>query len=101
MATYAELYALASKDSALNNRVVVACFVSAETIMSDPSPPANQPNHLVWAQGVFANPKAEAKRMLPAVLAANKDLGVAAIQGASDSAIQTNVDDHVDLFAGS
>lgn len=99
MATYEELFTLKSND-ALRNKVSVACVVAADAIRSDPSPPGNQTNRLLWAAAVMANPQAEADRMLWAVLATNKDQEVASIQGASDSAIQTNVDAAVDLFAG-
>lgn len=37
--------------------------------------------------------------MFLAVLAANNAATVANITGATDVAIQTNVDDHIDLFA--
>ena len=48
----------------------------------------------------MTNPKAASQPMLWAVLAANKDTTVQNIINATDSAIQTNVDNAVDLFAG-
>lgn len=98
MATYAELYNLRN-DSALRNKVVVAVIVAAETIMNEDGGTANHANRLIWAGSVFANPGFEADRMFMAVLAANSDLTVTQIQEASDAAIQTNVDAHIDLFA--
>ena len=98
MATYEELYGLRS-DSALKNRVTVACIISAEGIMSEDGGTPNHANRLIWAATVFASPSQEADRMYWAVLAANQGASVAQIQSATDSAIQTNVDDHVDLFA--
>ena len=98
MATYAELFGL-KNDSALRNRVTTACIVAAEVIMNEDGGTSNHANRLVWAAAVFAGPASEANRMFMAVLAANKDVAVAQIQSASDAAIQTNVDDHVDLFA--
>lgn len=98
MATYAELFSLRN-DSALKNKVTIAVVVAAETIMNEDGGTANHANRMVWASAVFANPGNEADRMFMAVLAANKDLTAAQIQAATDTAIQTNVDDHVDLFA--
>ena len=98
MATYEELYGLRN-DSGLRNRVVVACIISAEGIMSEDGGTPNHANRLIWAAAVFASPTQEAERMYWAVLAANKDATIAQIQSATDAAIQTNVDAHVDLFA--
>lgn len=98
MATYEELYNLRT-DSALKNRVTTACIIAAEAVMLEDGGTANHANRLLWARAVFANPENEAERMFMAILAANSGLTKAAIQGATDSAIQTNVDDHIDLFA--
>lgn len=98
MATYDELFGLRN-NSALKNRVTSAVVISAETVMNEDGGTANHANRLVWAKGVFASPNTEANRMFWAVLAANSDATVAQITGATDIAIQTNVDDHVDLFA--
>ena len=98
MATYTELFDL-KNNSALRNRVLVACAIAAETIMAEDGGTTNHANRLVWAAGVFASPKGEAERMYWALLAANKDTTVANIEGATDAAIQSAVDDHVDLFA--
>ena len=98
MATYAELYGL-HNDSALRNRVMVACIVAAEVVMDEDGGTPNHANRLLWAASVLVNPQAEARRMFMAVLAANKDATVENIKGALDPQIQTNVDDHIDLFA--
>jgi hypothetical protein len=98
MATYAELYGL-KNDSALRNRVLTACVIAAEAVMNEVDTTSNHANRLIWAASVFASPVSEADRMFMAVLAANEDATVTQIQGASDAAIQTNVDNHVDLFA--
>ena len=98
MATYAELYGLRN-DSALKNRVTTACIIAAESVMNELDTVANHANRLLWAKAVFASPSGEANRMFMAILAANSAASVAQIQGASDEAIQANVDDHVDLFA--
>lgn len=98
MATYTELYSLRN-DSPLRNRVVVACLVSAEVVMAEVDTTPNHVNRLAWAASVFANSVAEAGRMFMAVLAANKSITIAQIQAATDEQIQTNVDNHIDLFA--
>lgn len=98
MATYAELRELWS-NSTLRNQVEVACWVAAEAIRTEVDTTDNHVNRLLWAAAVFASPVSHAKLMLGALLAANKDLTVAAILGAEDSAIQTRVDAAVDLFA--
>ena len=98
MATNEELFSLMN-DSALRNNVTVACVKAAEAIMLEDGGTLNHTNRLVWSASVFGNPKSEAARMFMAILAANSALTVEQIQGASDEAIQANVDDHVDLFA--
>ncbi len=98
MATYQELYAL-QNDSDLQEKIAVAVVVAADDIRSDGSPPTNQAERLVWAAGAMTNPRSTAKSMLWAVLAANKGATVGSITSATDAAIQTNVDAHVDLFA--
>lgn len=98
MATYIELYGL-HNDSALKNRVVVACIVAAEVVIDEDPATDNHANRLPWAASVLASPQAEATRMYWALLAANKDANVEAIRAASDAAIQTQVEAHIDLFA--
>ena len=98
MATYNEIYRL-HNESELINKVTVACIVAAETIMGEVDTTPNHENRLTWAASVFGNPKNEAERMYWAILAANVDLTVIQITGATDSAIQTQVNAHVDLFA--
>lgn len=98
MATYAELYGLRN-DSALKNKIVVACIVAAEAIRNESDTIPNHANRLIWAAAVFANPIGEADRMYWQLLAANKDQTVAQIQGAPDAAIQSATDAAVDLFA--
>lgn len=97
MATYAELFEL-RVNSELKNKITVAIIVAAESIRSETTPTAPR---LAWAKGAFENPAAEADRMMMAILAANKDATPAAITGAADAAIQTQVDEAVNVFAGS
>ena len=100
MATYMELFS-AQNSSDLQTKVAVAVLVAAEGIRADPESPTNQAQRLSWAKTAMADPVAEARRMLWAVLAVNKDATLTQILGATDAAIQTQVDAAVDLFAGS
>lgn len=97
MATYVELYNLRNSD--LRNRVMMACIIAAETVMNEDAGVPNHTNRLLWAKAVFQDPRVETARMYMAVLAANNTAAIAAITGATDTTIQTNVDDHIDLFA--
>ena len=98
MATYAELFEL-RHNSELKNKVTVAVIVAAESIRSLDPPDTNV--RLAWAKAAFENAGGEVGRMLMAILAANKSVPAEDIEGASDTAIQTQVDAAVDLFAGS
>lgn len=98
MATYAELLTLFSY-TPLANKVMVACLVAAEVIRSEDVATTNHANRLMWARRVFTDPKMAAHKIMMALLAANKDQSVAAIQSASDASVQTQVNAAVDLFA--
>ena len=98
MATYEELYNLGS-DSAFRNKVAMACCVAADAIRVEDGATDNHANRLICAKQALQNPVATAENLHFAILVANKAVPVAAIQGASDSAIQGNVDDCVDVFA--
>lgn len=98
MATYADLYDLHNY-TALINKVAVACIVAAEMVHDEDVETTNHANRLIWAAGVFGNPKQEAHQMYWALLAANKAASVETIQEALDSTIQTEVEAHIDLFA--
>lgn len=98
MATYEELFSLRN-NSAIKNKVTSAVVIAAETVMNEDGGTTNHANRVIWAKGVFESPANEAGRMFWAVLAANSAASVSAIEGATDAAIQANVDDHIDLFA--
>ena len=98
MATYFELLQ-ASEHPDVNRRLRVAVIVSAEAVRSENPATTNHTNRLIWAKAVFENPDMEAKRMLWAVLAQNKDATLAQITGASDTTIQGAVDTAIDVFA--
>ena len=91
MATYLELRGLFS-DADLSNKLDIAIIIAANDLLSG-APSANQQK---WAANVFSAPRAESKKALMAVLAKNKALTSTQIQGATDSAIQAQVDSVVD-----
>jgi len=98
MATYEDLYTL-WQDDTLKRQLAIAVMVEAEVINQEL---VTTPNHIerrAWAARALALPTTEGQRMLGAVLAANQDLTVAQIQGASDAAIQAKVSAAVDLVA--
>ena len=92
MASYTEIRNL-FQDSALRNRTATAVIIAANGILGAPDA-----SRKAWASKAFANPENESRRVLMAVLAANKDATVAQIQGATDAQLQTNVDAAIDLF---
>ena len=98
MATYLELRQLFGNGDLLN-KIEVACIVAADTIRNEDPGTANHTNRLVWAASCFQNTRPVAEKMLMAILATNKTSSAAAIEGASDELLQTNVDATVDLFA--
>lgn len=98
MATYAELLT-AANDTALNDKIRVACVVAAEQVRGESAATPNHVERLKWARTVFSSPSSEAQRMLWAVLAQNRAATLAQITGASDAAVQTAVDAAVDVFA--
>ena len=98
MATYVELRALMD-DNDLKNRCQVAVVVAAGTIQNEDTGTPNHAERLVWAEKAYGNPAGLANKVLMAVLAANKDLAVASIQGATDAQLQAKVDDAIDVFA--
>ena len=98
MATYTELRQLFSDDD-LKNRVEVACIVAAESIRVEDVGVQNHVNRIVWAKAAFSAPGSVRSEMLMALLAANKESTVAAIQTATDAVLQARVDAAIDIFA--
>jgi len=94
MATYEEVRGLFN-DSALKNKVATAVIIAAQGILENGAATSAQKS---WADKAFSNPEAEARRIYMSVLAANKDTAVAGITGATDAAIQTNVDAAIAMF---
>jgi hypothetical protein len=99
MATYTELYQRMFADGSLHQKVTAAVSISANTIMNESGGTANHANRLIWAAKALNDPRIEARRMLPAVLAANAGASAAQIDSATDATLQTAVDGAVNLFA--
>lgn len=97
MATYTEIFDLRS-NSDLRNKIAVACVKKAQTLLDGVTPTANE---VAWAANCLARPVDTANKIMNYVLAANSGLTTTQINGASDTAIQSNVDTAVDaLIAG-
>lgn len=88
MATLTELTSLFA-DGDLIKKISAALVISVKDLLDGATPTAAD---RAYAAKVFAGPHKEAHRALMFVLAANATASVEQIQGASDSAIQANVD---------
>lgn len=104
MATYTEIRDLFPKKDdteELYGKVEVSLIVAALNLVQATTPTAADK---AYAAGVFDRPKQEAKKIMMAVLASNKDQTVVSIKTASDAAVQTAVDSvvpaMVDALAG-
>ena len=98
MASLEELYNLGQGNTSTNtllNKVTAAIAVKAHAITQEASP--NQVRR-DWALEALGGPDTDARRILNYVLAANAGATVEQIEGATDTAIQTNVDAAVDFF---
>lgn len=97
MATYKELFGLKS-DSAFRNKVSVAVIVKAQALIDGATPTSDE---ITWANNAISTPNQQADKIVNYVLAVNKSATTVQITGASDSAIQSNVDAAVDsLISG-
>lgn len=98
MATYTEIYELCN-NSALRNKVTVACLMAAQAVMIELDTVGNHANRLLWAKFTFSEPQGMGQKMLMSALAANAALTVAQITAASDVAILATVQAAINLFA--
>lgn len=97
MASYLEIHLLRS-NSDLQEKLAVAAVKKAQSLLDGPTPTADE---VSWASSAIQSPSSKSGALLNYVLAKNSDLTVAQIVGASDSAIQSQVNDAVDaLIAG-
>ena len=97
MATLLEL-ALLPQDAGFANlkeKIKAATMIKAAAIIDGVVPNSGL---LTWAQDAMRNPEAASNILIPYVLATNGAATVAAIVGASDSAIQTNINAAVDAL---
>jgi hypothetical protein len=99
MATYLELLAIRGgpAGAGLRRRVQDAVIVAADTVLLEDPPVAAR---RAWARAAQENPQAAADAMLWAILEQNRALTVAQITDVSDAAVQTAVNNAVDLLAG-
>lgn len=96
MATYEELFDLRI-NTGLRNKIAVACVKKAESYITG----STDSTRLQWADNTISGPVSQADKIINYVLAANSNSSVSSILGATDSAIQSNVDTAVDaLTAG-
>jgi len=101
MATYAELANIKSDDTAWGGfleKVRVAAVIKATAVIDSVTPGADV---LAWAKGTIANPVSAGDGVVWYVVGSNDSIAVSAIYGASDNAIQTNVNAAVDAIYGS
>ena len=111
MATYLELYDLIDSNRLLENRlsrvapsdlekrVVVATLVAADTVREELVSVPNHTQRMTWAARANRNINEVAGEMFRGVVAANDNATLSAIESASDSTVQTNVDALIDMFA--
>jgi hypothetical protein len=98
MATYLELRQLYGNGDLLN-RIEVAAIIAADAVRVEDAGTTNHANRLLWAKATFTSSRSVAEQMLKALLAANKDLTVAQLTGATDASLQTAVNNAVNIFA--
>ena len=91
MAAYEDLAPIMS-DIELKLKIEIAVTIAAKDINDLASSTDSQKS---WAAQALADPLAEVNRFLAAIIAENNTASVAAITGAADSLIQTNVDNFV------
>lgn len=111
MATYSELFQVIGLEVdgalVLRNKVVAACLIAADTISSgndDTDPPWDQTagahdQRVKWAEQAYDGIEDLYDQVFRAVVAANNGETQSGILGASDSAIQSNVNAVIDTLA--
>ena len=95
MATLLELHAKVN-DSDLQDRVEVALVIGVQALLDGATPTDSDKK---YAAMVFANPKAEGRKALMAVLAKNEAATIAQINAASDATIKTQVAEAIDALS--
>ena len=97
MPSYAEIYNLAS-NSDLIAKVTSAIAIAAEEIRTEDIATTNHDARVRWAKRGLLNPDGEARKFMWILLAQNAGLTQAQILNAADTAIQTAVDNAIELF---
>jgi uncharacterized membrane protein YeiH len=95
--TLAEMQGLFA-DAGLLPKVQAACVVACEAIRTEAAVTANHTARVAWAKAALADPTAVGGGVLRAVLAQNAGLTVAQAQAASDAALQSAVNNAINLF---
>ena len=95
MASYVDIRSIWNdvSNDGLKAQVEVATVIAAEAKLSSGTATALEQK---WAGAVLANTKGEAQKAMLSVIASNKDVTIAQMQGASDAAVQAKVDAVVD-----
>lgn len=99
MATYAELKQLEGSATLLG-QVEVAIWKSIATISTEGTGAANHAVRVGWAINAIRDTKGEAVKILRLALATNASATVSQINSATDTSIQTIVDNSIALLAG-
>ncbi len=95
MATYKELSALKNDNTELLDRAMIAVIIKAQTLIDKVTPTAAE---IAWANTAIHDPFRKARDLLNYVLAKNNASNIAAITGAPDATLQSNIDDAVDIL---
>lgn len=98
MATYAEMFDIASKNL-IRDKVTVAVAMQAEVIRNELGTVTNHANRLIWAKTALIAPHEMASKIMWAIVVQNAAFTSAQITGASDAAVLAAVAATVDLFA--
>lgn len=97
-ATYDELATLES-DPDLQKKVEVALWVAVATIAAEDPGTTNHANRLKHAKQLMGDSDGYKAKYMKFLIGANADQELAAIQQASDAAVQTKVNAAIDIFA--
>lgn len=92
MATYIELFNLRNNAN-LSNKIATASAIKAHAILAEALPSAERK---AWAENALSDPSSVVPQLIWFLLADNASATVGNITGASDSTIQTAVNDAVD-----
>jgi hypothetical protein len=98
MATYVELFTLQS-DATLLQRVTSALNIASVAIFEEALSVPGHDRRVLFARSITLSTNGTAQAMLKFLLGKFSTLTVAQIQGATDAAIQTSVNDAINLFA--